>query len=244
MFEDITSICSPAVKLQSDFYDYYDYMFDREGIVWKRMSIGMDRTHAFMALELMGLQVPRWGPVESLPVDDVDKVVVYTDPASHRGEGKVLVTARHAKNDYPAHLASVYITNTTDSPASLRYLRIGHQVYYLQYQSNKHEWRSNCGVAVNITTVLYPPPFLMHFRDSFVLDYPMIAIDFVQSREGLWGAVDLNTAPGLYGTPVADTLSPTDVVQLIKHWVEDIQCGNTNINKLPTERPFIEFTQQ
>jgi DNA-binding Xre family transcriptional regulator len=160
----------------------------------------------------MGLQTPRWSTAAYMREDypPSTQVVVYDDVYSHRGEDKRLLPLEQVLHN---PLCSVFIPPKTRA-TSIRYLRIGNSVFWLHFASDD-KWRSNIGSEVKVTMHKVPEIYAQ-FRDS--VELPMVAIDFVESIEELLAAVDLNTAPGLSGTPIQDILSGEQVVDAIKEW--------------------------
>jgi hypothetical protein len=221
----------PKVKLVSDFHDYYDYMFDLDGIIYERKSINtfVPRQIAFQRLSRMGLKVPKYGAVGDMIRESVEPefYVVYEDQFLHRSEGKVL--RRYSVCDINKYtekemsfLASEYILPEMNA-TSYRYLRIGCMVVWLKYKSNDN-WRSNFGSEISIIQIPKREEINMQFVESE--PYPLFAIDFVKAmRDGEYYAIDYNTSPGLKGTLIEDNVSATNIVQWIKQWF-DVSVGN------------------
>lgn len=210
------------IQLKSDFIEPYDHWFDREGIVFERMSRNnISRSDMFKILTDAELRVPPHGSVEELyaVLPDTTHVVIYEDMYAHRGEGKHLLTVDKAIEDFPHKYCSVLVPMHFGLPVSTRYLRIGNKTHWLKYTSNDH-WRSNCGLNVTIET--YEPEFedLKTVEETLGIVHPMFAIDFVQSiQNGFWYAIDFNTSPGIKGAPLED--SGKEIVELIKQWYEE-----------------------
>lgn len=197
------------VRLRSDFLDYYDHHFDRDGIMyWRLANGGITRAAALKLLKLCNFPVPRW----SMRVPDGIKpeamVVVHHDQNAHRGDGKELVAARNAP---PNTLVEEYIDGSYGE--STRYLQIGDKSFWLSYKS-KDDWRSNVG-DVDITLIREADNEHKHIS---VL--PLFAIDFVTAKDRTQYAIDFNSAPGIGGTPIEALLKPAQVVALIKAWLE------------------------
>lgn len=198
------------LKLKSDFSDYYDFWFDREGEVFIRNARNdVDRTQIFQILKKQfKLKVPMHGICRDMKehFNKRDRVVVYTDPLAHCGEGKILIPFGEALYEHPDCLIAEYLKGEKRSQ-SIRYLSIGTKAFFLGYESDD-EWRSNCGdVKVEIVGNLY---YKMPY-----CDLPLFAIDFIKDYDTFYG-VDFNSAPGLNGTGIEDLLKPAEVVQLIK----------------------------
>lgn len=215
------------LQLKTDFHDYYDHWFDREGQVFERMSrSGMSRREMFNFLENIGVKTPPYGTpgqvFNSLSDDEKEleklaqenhinliDVVVYLDENAHRGEGKILMPLIKAIKEYPDTFCSQYFPSLRFGAISLRYLQIGDKIFWLRYASN--DWRSNYG-DVNIEV-------LAQEKDGFHprIDLPLFAVDFVYGFDRLY-AIDFNVAPGIKGTGVEDILPAKEAVVAIKRW--------------------------
>lgn len=226
------------LKLNSDFYDYYDAFFDldAEYTLSRRMTDGPNKIEAFKLLNMMGVKTPKYGMVAELykdlasefyegkeaikkvGYDKLVQLVVYTDINAHAGEGKIKVTLEEAREKYPGHFAVQYIPSDTHMFASRseRLLQIGSRRIWMEYTSTDN-WQSNCG-DVNIT--LIPTDSTRTFKIGEI-NLPLFAIDYVTSGHDRL-AVDLNVSPGLRGTPVQQLLKGQEVVNLIKDRVVDI----------------------
>ena len=217
------------LQLKTDFHDYYDHWFDREGQIFERMShSGMSRREMFDFFEQIGLKTPPYGTPKGIleSLSDFEKkmenlvqgdnfnlidVVVYLDETAHRGEGKVLMPLMKAIQDYPNTFCSRYYPTLQTGSSSLRYLQIGDKVFWLRYTSD--DWRSNYG-NVNITV-------LSQEKDGFhsKINLPLFAIDFILGPNFIW-AIDFNIAPGIKGTGIENILPAKEAVAAIKRWYQ------------------------
>lgn len=198
------------LRLRTDFIDYYDGSFDREGEVFPRFARNdVDRKQIFQILKTkFKLSVPMHGTCSEMKehFGKDDKVIVYTDPLSHCGKGKELMEFGEALYRHPNALIAEYLKGEARSH-SLRYLSVGTKAFFLGYQSDDL-WRSNCGnVKIEIVGNLY--------YKLPCCDLPLFAIDFVKDCDVFYG-VDFNSAPGIEGTGIEDVLTPLEVVDLIK----------------------------
>ena len=233
-----------ALKLISDFVDYYDHAFSTDGSPFVRNSKGgPNRIEALNMMSAVGLEVPKHGYVKDLHADlqkgvtnkrkfskysGVVHLVVYTDLQAHRGEGKELMTLRKAFKKFPDAYASQYLpsgghgTHGTDaSSETLRCQVIGDEVIWMVFHSDD-KWRSNCG-KVDIS---YISGMDNLYKGMENIQLPFYAIDFV-SPYGRHGAndliaIDLNVAPGLQNTPVQEMYSPTEIAQHITRKHQEI----------------------
>lgn len=216
---------SHKLKLVTNYRDWYDHAFDREGTEFRRMNNeGMDRKSILDFLHSRGFHIPVYGTVEevvprllreydeslhAMAMESLIDVVVYTDTNAHAGEGKSKVSAAEALAKYPHHLCIEYIAATTSGHGrSLRYLRVGNRSWWLEYWSES-DWRSNVGEGGCRIITEEPPGF-----NEPRFDNVMFAIDFVPSGRHLY-AIDYNIAPGL--APLRDVLTANEVVDLLKN---------------------------
>ena len=217
------------IKLVSNFRDYYDYWFDLEGDVeFKRISTGgMSRPDMLKYLSSHDIPTPFYGYVKEFTREidpmyhDLIKVIVHTNPNTHWGEGKELMTLEEAAEKYPDSFITFY--EDTGRPAeSIRDLYIGGRVFRMRYKSDD-SWRSNVGnVEIGIISRW---PLHRELKD-IGKEYPLFAIDYVsRQRRGMeptnmpwYVAVDFNEAPGLKGTGIENILDATEVVDLIRTW--------------------------
>ena len=214
-----------TLKLVSDFRDYYDFWFDKEGFELRRVTTeGPSRSEMFKLFQGHKIHTPRHGIVKDMPAD-VKWRVVYVDESLHRGEGKELVQAEEARQKYPSLFCCEYLSFPSNEPtmsykekyfgSSWRELVIGNNYFFLHY-INCDDWRSNVGDDIRIElNASYPGK-----RPKKDLHYPLYAIDYVfDDQKGDFAAVDLNIAPGFGGTDVEDVLKGPQVVTELKRWI-------------------------
>jgi hypothetical protein len=211
------------LQLRSDFRDWYDAAFDREGPVFERLSRGgMSRRQMLSYMSEVGLCVPRHGLVCDLvpaimedfadwPEDSREamqsqilELVVYHDEQAHAGEGKEKVAAAEALARYSDLYASEFIPATPSGVGvSLRYLQVGKRRWWLRYWS-QDDWRSNAGQG-GCEVLCEEKP-----GRPYKIDAPMFAVDFVRAGTKLY-AIDFNIAPGL--VPLNGRLRASEVVE-------------------------------
>jgi len=213
------------VRIRSDFREYYDHAFDLSGMEWFRNSEDdLSRSSAHNRMRNMGLNVPRSGLLNNrklLREMGNIQVVVYTNEYTHRGEGKLLLQLEEAMVDYPGCYASAYIHRPVaySQPSSVRRLRIGSSIHWLEYWS-EDTWRSNYStVDAPVDIYTYVPGITANIIDYE--PYPMLAIDFVESIYGAWYAIDYNTSPGIGGTPIEGILTPNDIYKEVANWMDE-----------------------
>ena len=200
------------LKLHSDFRDFYDLWFDRDGDTFERMSRnGMDRKTCMDALAwTLNLPTPRYGLAGELSeLHDNALWVLHMDPFAHCGEGKVVLAGGVIRRD---HSDDLPVTEYVEAARgrSIRHLQVGRRAWELSYES-ADDWRSNRG-DVSIRVLGNAAPFAN-------APWPLFAVDFVRDANGSPLAIDLNTAPGMDGTGMADVVKPREVVDEIKGWL-------------------------
>lgn len=136
------------------------------------------------------------------------RVVVYTDPMKHRGEGKELLSGSEAMIKYPNHYCSVYHMSTMDGGSfSRRILAIGDLGFIIEYHSD--DWRSNCGEVEIAVTHKFSSP------RSPNIPFPMFAIDYIGASTM---ACDFNEAPGL--DAIKDYVTATEIYEAVQKFME------------------------
>jgi hypothetical protein len=164
------------IRLRSDFVDFYDHHFagnlDGDRPKYERYASQRDRTREIDHLLL------RCAGLETPPGQALGNwpgetlVVAYTDPRAHRGDGKRLGTVDELLAD--GVLSVTYSLMVVGWPYSRgRSLR-------LLSCGRSHYW--------------------LDYRQRDPAEWRSNVGDV--AGEGRWLAVDLNTAPGIRGTPV------------------------------------------
>jgi hypothetical protein len=207
------------VKLLTDYIDFYDSFFDREGIEFDRRSLppaGLSKRDQFTHLvEKLGItRIPHTGLVQDFDHYNFDKVVVYTDEFLHAGNGKELMRLEYAIQDYPGHFASEFIPTSTypdKLSRSLKEIWVGHHCFILRIQT-EGDWRTNApGAYKHIEIVDY------HYAENTYA--PLYAVDYALDMQGGIWAIDLNLAPGLRGTGVSELMEGKEAAEAIKEWI-------------------------
>lgn len=236
------------MRLKSDFGDYYDWAFGRDGPVFERVggNTGPPKREQFRLLEQGGFSTPPHGLVPEV-LDSwwegektwVKHVVAYTDESAHCTEGKVVYGRDQFKTNpcmncpggdyywrerserdrlYCSAFVGSYHMAASRGGCSLRRLQIGPHVFWVEYRSTE-SWMSNYGDGeCFVVGVEKDAGFHPFFRR------PLFAIDFVLGREMY--AVDLNYGPGVRGSGVEKILSGPEVVRAVTSWHEEFGNGD------------------
>ena len=208
------------LKLVSDFRDYYDHWFDREGQEFRRITTeGPTRYQMFDLLRKAGFSTP---PLFKLG-KDLDKcihftkdlnVVVYLKPIGHRGEDKIFLSLDEAIEAHPGKWASLFVG---ERARSFRWLYIGFYEIILEYKSDDF-YRSNVGdVSIEILNV-----HKVKARIGFTKSLPPLCAVDGTNDEGLYKAFDLNIAPGIEGSGVENVISAEDLANSLKEYISQI----------------------
>ncbi len=202
------------MKLLTDFAQWYDHIFDGQGLEFQRMAFsrgGLPKREQFALFDRLGLRSPPHGLVHDLaqrtgvtrdwqlpvaPWNAEVEVVVYLDELQHAGNGKVKLPLGKAVANHPDHYATLFVP--LKNPAViLRHIRFGRLGFWLRQQGGE-DWRSNRAdheSVIGQSQHAEPNP----------LPRVLWAIDFLPAADGLL-AIDFNTAPDL------TTLGDTDCV--------------------------------
>ena len=178
---------------------------------------GRTRAEDFALLREVGFTTPKVGALRDF--GPYDLVVAYIDEHAHRGDGKELGLAKDLIVKLgPDMLASEYIK--TKPVKTWRALAIGHEpVAHLEYTQLGDDWRSNVGEVeikpLHLATKAEWRDSLRQLQEKLV--EPLIAVDFIGDL-----AIDLNTAPGLRGTPLTETREQRESVAkaISKRYIE------------------------
>lgn len=214
------------MKLVSDFRDYYDWRFDGRGDEFVRLAAnsGPDKREQFRLLRDAGFAVPPTGTLDELREQyewregRIRRVVAYTDPLAHTGEGKELWSIdRFRSNPHMGGVDRFAATRDTFCSAfvegprgvSWRRLQLGRHVFWIEYRSDA-DWRSNCGEG---DTVLLEAQLDAGYHPLIRL--PLFAIDFVHGAKEMY-AIDFNVAPGVAGSGVQRHLTASEAVEAIE----------------------------
>jgi len=210
------------MKLNSDFRDWYDHMFNDKGPTLHRYAETMEHRYVdFSKLRAMGLNVPIYGYKGTLKdiLGPGFDVVRYENPWSHRGEGKTLT--QYGKLD-DEDIFSQYIKSIDKDgrPLSVRYLHIGGHLIMLRYCSDD-SFRSNVG---NVDVSIIHHVEQHRIPEKFGIgSYPLLGIDMVCDSSDKMFAIDLNTAPGI-PKEVQDVLGASRIVDALEEYAIGLQA--------------------
>lgn len=233
------------LQLFSDYSDFYDPFFESKyelvsGSLKERTDFsgevkpfcryaglghGISKTEQFKQLKRMNFAIIPNFECWNLEFSKDKKVVVYLDEFAHSGNGKILVTPREARNNYPDYRCSLFLRTHKDFKKSRLYKRIfigNHQFDFRITCQNEPEdpdsWGTNNAINMNIV--------LLNHKKCENNYRPIYGIDFIQryfngKYQGDKYAIDLNWAPGLHGLKINEIFSGKEIVELITNWCEE-----------------------
>lgn len=231
-----------TIKLNTDFKDYYDFMFHPDGeiafnrLMYDRTLCKRDQIRIMQDIGLRTFDIKR---CKFQDYSDDQALVVYTDDRAHAGSGKCRLDRGQAIRKHPNDWSIPWIatTESNDESVSHRLLQVGNRAWWLRYEGTGG-WQSNHCESTAIAVVEELQSMRYYNVDhglsptSPLVNYPIFAIDFVipASRPTPidfadvieWGyAIDFNTAPGLKWTGMDELLSPTEAYELIRAFMCD-----------------------
>lgn len=232
------------IKLNTDFKDYYDFMFHPDGdVVFDRLMY--DRTlckrDQIRIMQDLGLRTFDIRRCKYWDFSDDTPLVVYTDDRAHAGSGKHRIDLGQAKCKHSNVWSIPWIatSDSNDTSVSHRLLQVGNRAWWLCYEGTGG-WQSNHCESTAITIVDEIQSIRRYNFDHFILiahrtnicPYAMFAIDFVIPANRATPtdfvevieagyAIDFNTAPGMRWTGMDDLLPASEVYRLIHNYLCD-----------------------
>jgi len=211
------------VRLDTDFAQHYDTVFDDAGPVFHRRAFergGLSKRAQFSLFDRLGLATPAHGVVKDWRAEhpapciwggDLDRwwgqdlrLVVYRDEHAHGGHGKDLMPLDRALEECPEAYASLFIPPARHA-LNFRHIRIGRLGVWLRQQGGPGEWRSNRSDIENV---------LLQDRHEgpFSIPRALWAIDFIPAPDRLL-AIDFNTAPDLSVLVEQPVVTPAQILE-------------------------------
>lgn len=193
-----------ALHINSDYNDFYDLDCTNSGIIYNRkLSDSMQRGSALKHLRKLGVNTIDIKPVSKFSYLD-DKLVVYTEPTKHNGQGKKICTYNDAITYYPNMPASKFIENTDGF--TVKVLQIGKRRFNLTFKKSKEESGLVEGSLVDIKELPY--------GYNKVIQLPIFSIDYIPCNN-VMVATDFNEVEVLSRLNIKDYISSLDVIDEI-----------------------------
>lgn len=212
----------PIISLQSDFQDYYDEHFPKEGdTVFERLTTHeLPRKDIYTFLTKHKFVSPLYDkPKKFLKVLKMDQVVIsFSNSNRHDGGEKQVMSYKEALKHYGDKGMAVY--SNSNKGETFRYLKIGKEAFFMKMKSET-DWNSN-------VDTIYSDHERVAKEDDLKfkpIDAPLYAVDFVyftnpKGRDHMI-AIDINFAPKLSGTGLEAIVSGEEVASLISEWFEE-----------------------
>lgn len=165
------------MKLSTDFQDYYDELllkFDDEHTYMRKLSDSDGKFAELKYLRDLGFETIELKPVSG--VIETAKVVVYTNPKKHMGQGKQVLSYNEAYDMYFNNVCSEYLEG---NEYTYKILQIGTKRFSLVIKNKGL-------VETTIERFEYLPDGIIKG-----IDYPIYSIDYVM-RKGSLIACDFN----------------------------------------------------
>lgn len=196
---------SEALKIVSDFNDFYDKLSDDSGVVYRRMlSESMPRGVALRKLSELGINTVETRQVSMFNQYEADKLVVYIDPTKHFGEGKRVCTYNEAMGQFRNYLASKYIERL--GGITVKTIQIGKRIYDFKYQSSAVD-SLDIGNLIDV--------YRREDCYNFAIKKPIYSIDFIWDKNGTVYATDYNEVQSLNELSMHDIMKDEEVVEEI-----------------------------
>lgn len=195
-----------GIRLESDFADYYDSCFESSGLLtYKRfMKDSLPRGEALSLISKFKVPVIEISSVNNFG-RFYDKLVVYTDPKLHDGQGKVILSRSEASLMHGNCLASPFISGTNG--VYLKYLQIGTRRFQLTMQNPFDGKKCTMGDIINIQEL---KPEL-----NFIIGLPIFSIDYI-ANNNLMMAIDFNEVQSLDKLRFQRFMSASDIVKEVE----------------------------
>lgn len=169
-----------GLKIVTDFSDYYDSLSDSNAkIVYNRKysecnqrgtALNILRKHA-------GIKTIDLKPVSDFLYSGT-RIVVYTNPKLHNGEGKRIMTVEEAMQSYSNYIASRYYE---ECDSFVKFLQVGSRRFTINYKrNNKESLTDNSVIDISEATSGYNKllGLPIYSIDYIAVDNAMIATDF------------------------------------------------------------------
>lgn len=193
-----------SICIKSDFTDYYDIIQDKNSVLTynRYLSECKQRGTALKYVRSLGLKTLELKPVNQYISLD-GKILVYTNPRLHNGEGKKIMTVDEALRSYNNCIASKFYEDTTNV---VKFLQIGKRRFTLYFKKDTPYDLSHGN--------------LIDIRESVseynrLIGLPILSIDYIEIN-GEMVATDFNEVENLGKLGMSEFLRPEDIIKEIK----------------------------
>lgn len=194
---------SDAIRLNSDFSDFYDYKFSANGeYVYNRIKNKESKLESLKYLRNIGVRTIQIKPVSKFVRGiDSEKVVVYTDINSHGPNDKIICSGQEALIEFPNYLGSNYIEFTCGK--SIKVVHIGKRIFQVIMQNDNPDSLEH-GKVISISEV--------QSGISFNIREPIYSIDYIPIGN-IPIATDLNSVQQLDKLGLQSLISADEVYE-------------------------------
>lgn len=194
-----------SICIKSDFTDYYDRLQDSNSVLTynRYLSESKQRGTALKYVRSLGIKTIELKPVNKfLSLDG--KILVYTNPKLHNGEGKKILTVDEALQSYSNCIASKFYE---DIELTVKFLQVGKRRFTLYFRKD-NPYDLSCGklVSINESTSDY----------NRLIGLPIFSIDYIQ-RHGEMIATDFNEVENIMRLGIDKIISAEDIIKEIKN---------------------------
>lgn len=199
------------ISINSDYTDFYDSLAYKDStIIYNRfLSNSMQRGKALKFLNNIGIKTLEIKQADKFYGND-EKIVVYTNPKGHGGNGKKIMTVSDAIITYPNCLASHYYE---ESDITVKYLQIGKRRLTLTFKKYD-KYSLDIGKLIDIKEI--PSEY------NRLIGLPIFSIDYICYNNEMI-ATDFNEVENLHKINIDKYISADDV---IKEIIESLMIYN------------------
>ncbi len=196
------------ISIQSDFKDYYDYLSNPDStIVYKRFNkVNSTRAEDLNFLRSKGIKTIKCGSIKKVLSPSSQKYVVYTDPTSHKFEGKHIYTTLDVLNQYSNCIISEFME--IYGGYTVKYLQIGERRFRIMFFNPDYKEKLVEGNMVAIEEL--PRQY------NYALGLPIYSIDYISNGLEMI-AVDFNRTQSLQSIGIDKKIKAEDVAMEVEN---------------------------
>lgn len=218
---------SVEIRLQSDFVDYYDdYLREHEkqsqlqnqiqnrgrqnSYIYQRLQ--SNNQHRAMDLKFLRENgIPTFGlkPVSQFQLlDPFAKILVYTDPFKHGGQGKSVIDNIEAQSLYGNMPGRVWVDSSETDGYTLKYLQIGERRFKIFLRANTG--KSSMSTRENTVEDIVELPKSYSTLAKHGIFSPIFSIDYIPTSNGII-ATDFNQVENLSILGIDKVIPPNEI---------------------------------
>ena len=197
-----------GVILESDFNDYYDTEFDgntykHKSYVYNRMRNNRNhRTIDLLELKKNGIPVLSLNSIARFQLLSPNtKLLVYTRPTLHTGNGKIVLENREAQDLYPNMPGRIWLPHSETEGYSVKYLQIGKRRFKIMLKGDS----DLNDLTPKVLNIIELDPEYSRWNK-----HPIYSVDYIPTKDGLM-ATDYNIIEDLKRLGMESIISPKEV---------------------------------